>query len=74
MDQDFLRELLVLVFFLALYIGVAAALLRAHKTDLSAVSAKAAGGAAAGPVAARLNKRRKAIAREQGLPDTDTPE
>ncbi|MSP92199.1 MAG: hypothetical protein EXR79_10425 [Myxococcales bacterium] len=73
MDQEFFRELLVLVFFLALYIGVAAALLRAHKTDLTAVSAKSAGGAGAGPVAVRLNKRRKAIAREQGAPESEAP-
>lgn len=63
MDPDFLRELLVLGAFLALYLVGSAMALRGHTADLSAVAhAPAAMAAAAGGT--RLNKRRAAKARE----------
>ena len=61
MDQDFMRELMVLGGFLGLYLVLSAALLRGHTTDLSAVANVP--GAAAG-AAVKLNKRRQARARE----------
>ena len=67
MDPDFMREMLVLLFFIGLYLVVSAVFLRGHHTDLSEVTAHNAkagvdsAGANAGP---RLNRRRKAIARE----------
>ena len=67
MDPDFLRELIVLLSFIGLYIGVAVVLLRGHHVDLSSVSAHAvpvAGGGDGKTLAPRLNRRRKAIARD----------
>lgn len=66
MDPDFMRELIVLLSFVALYIGVAILLLRGHHTDLSSVSAHASGpsGEPGKTLAPRLNRRRKAIARD----------
>ena len=69
MDPDFLRELVVLLAFLFIYIVLAAILLRNHKADLSAV---AEGGSAprtlvdgeSSSLQPRLNRRRKAIARD----------
>ncbi len=66
MDPDFVRELMVLGVFVALYVFGSAMLLRGHKADLSLVAAtgtrramvKADGGEV------RLNKRRKARLRE----------
>lgn len=69
MDADFLRELVVLAVFVGLYVFGSAFLLRGHTTDLSVVHGgtsprrSAAGGATGGQP--RLNRRRKAIAREQ---------
>lgn len=73
MDSDFLRELGVLVAFMLLYLAGSAALLRGHHADLSAVQQGTGGRrspegtqrAAAGEAPVRLNRRRKAIAREQ---------
>ena len=69
MDPDFLRELIVLLSFVALYIGVAILLLRGHHVDLSSVSAHASGpsGESGKAMAPRLNRRRKAIARDAAL-------
>lgn len=64
MDPDFLREIIVLVGFLALYLVGSMLMLRGHKTDLSAVSAVPHGGGEGTLVAARLNRRRKAQARD----------
>ena len=66
MDADFLREMMVLGVFIALYVFGSTMLLRGHKADLSAVAAtgtrramvKSDGGEV------RLNKRRKARLRE----------
>jgi hypothetical protein len=68
MDPDFIREASVMAGFIGLYIFGSIYLLKGHKTDLSAVGAHGAthhseGGA---PTPQRLNRRRKAIAREQG--------
>lgn len=73
MDSDFLRELGVLVAFMLLYLAGSAALLRGHHTDLSAVQQGAGRrspegtqrAAAGGEAPVRLNRRRKAMAREQ---------
>lgn len=65
MDPDFIREFSVLLGFGALYIGVSILLLRGHTTDLSAVSLHGgAAGGEGGNVPQRLNRRRKAIARD----------
>jgi len=67
MDPDFLRELIVLLSFIGLYIGVAIVLLRGHHVDLSSVHAHAVpsvGATAAQSLAPRLNRRRKAMARD----------
>jgi hypothetical protein len=61
MDQDFVRELIVLGAFLGLYLGLAAVFLRGHTTDLSEVANVA--GPATGS-ALKLNRRRQARARE----------
>lgn len=77
MDADFMREMLVLLFFIGLYLGVSAMLLRGHHVDLSEVTAHntvagAEGAAAeAGP---RLNRRRKAIARQAAAKIGKAPE
>lgn len=74
MDSDFLRELGVLIAFMLLYLAGSAALLRGHHADLSAVQQGTGGrrstdgtprAAAGGEAPVRLNRRRKAIAREQ---------
>lgn len=71
MDSDFLRELGVLLAFMALYFGGSTMLLRGHHVDLSAVqlrnrrASSGEGGGSAGEAPVRLNRRRKAIAREQ---------
>jgi len=66
MDPDFIREFSVLVGFAGLYIFGSIFLLKGHTTDLSAMHGHGAttseGGA---PTPQRLNRRRKAIAREQ---------
>ncbi len=69
MDPDFMREILVLAAFIGLYVFGSIALLRGHKTDLSAVHmhAKAGAVALAAGVKPRLNRRRKAIARDAGV-------
>lgn len=66
MDPDFIREFSVLAGFAALYIVGSIFLLKGHKTDLSAVSNHGALSSETGaPTPQRLNRRRKAIAREQ---------
>ena len=67
MDPDFIREFSVMAGFIGLYIVGSIFLLKGHKTDLSAVgqhggTAHSEGGL---PTPQRLNRRRKAIAREQ---------
>ena len=65
MDPDFIREFSVLLGFAALYIVVSIVLLRGYKTDLSAVSLHGPTGTGEGGVVPqRLNRRRKAIARD----------
>lgn len=70
MDPDFVREIIVLLGFLALYLVGSMFMLKGHKTDLSAVAndtfgAGGGGTGGEGPGASpRLNRRRKAIARE----------
>lgn len=67
MDPDFLRELVVLLSFIGLYIGVAILLLRGHHVDLSSVNvhaAPAAGATEGKAITPRLNRRRKAMARD----------
>lgn len=81
MDSDFLRELVVLLVFMGLYLVGSAVLLRGHHVDLSAVQqgtrrgsdgslpegkrASRTGGGTPGEAPVRLNRRRKAMAREQ---------
>jgi hypothetical protein len=67
MDADFVREIVVLAVFIGLYVVGSALLLRGHTTDLSAVhdNGSARRAAAGGADPQRLNRRRKAIAREQ---------
>lgn len=67
MDPDFIREFSVMAGFVGLYIIGSIFLLKGHKTDLSAVSAhgSAARGEGGVPTPQRLNRRRKAIARDQ---------
>lgn len=66
MDPDFIREFSVLAGFAALYIVGSIFLLKGFKTDLSAVATSGTLSAATGtPTPQRLNRRRKAIAREQ---------
>jgi hypothetical protein len=72
MGMEFMGELGVMGFFLVTYIGIAALLLKGHKADLSAVHAHAGGGAGEAAAVPRLNKRRKAIRRDQGQPEAAT--
>lgn len=70
MDPDFLRELVVLLVFIGLYLIGSAVLLKGHKADLSAVHPITGGTNRASveegeAVPTRLNRRRKAIAREE---------
>ncbi len=66
MDPDFIREFSVLAGFAGLYIVGSIFLLKGHKTDLSAVGTHGALSPESGvPTPQRLNRRRKAIAREQ---------
>ncbi len=66
MDPDFIREFSVLAAFAGLYIVGSIFLLKGHKTDLSAAASHGAVAADTGvPTPQRLNRRRKAIAREQ---------
>lgn len=67
MDPDFVREFSVLAGFAGLYIVGSIFLLKGHKTDLSAVSNHNPGSVegSVAPTPQRLNRRRKAIAREQ---------
>jgi hypothetical protein len=81
MDSDFLRELVVLLVFMGLYLVGSAILLRGHHADLSAVQQGTrrgtegnageskrggrTGGGTPGEAPVRLNRRRKAMAREQ---------
>ena len=67
MDPDFVREFSVMAGFVGLYIVGSIFLLKGHKTDLSAVGAHGASarGEDGVPTPQRLNRRRKAIAREQ---------
>ncbi len=66
MDPDFIREFSVLAGFAALYIAGSIFLLKGHKTDLSDVANSGTLSSATGtPTPQRLNRRRKAIAREQ---------
>ncbi len=66
MDPDFVREFSVLAAFTGLYIVGSIFLLKGHKTDLSAVSNHGALSSDSGaPTPQRLNRRRKAIARDQ---------
>ncbi len=77
MDADFMREMLVLLFFIGLYLGVSAMLLRGHHVDLSEVTAhNTIGGAdaAAAETGPRLNRRRKAIARQAAAKVGKAPE
>ncbi len=66
MDPDFIREFSVLAGFAGLYIVGSIFLLKGHKTDLSAVANHGTLSSESGvPTPQRLNRRRKAIAREQ---------
>ena len=67
MDPDFVREFSVVAGFIGLYIVGSIFLLKGHKTDLSAVGLHGSTprGEDGVPTPQRLNRRRKAIAREQ---------
>jgi hypothetical protein len=72
MDPDFLREIIVLLGMLALYVVGSMMMLKGHKTDLSAVTNDTHGGGGEGPgLSPRLNRRRKAIARENAQREID---
>lgn len=64
MDPDFVREFGVMAAFIGLYMVGSILLLRGHKTDLSAVNGGPTAGNAGPGVPQRLNRRRKAIARD----------
>ncbi|MFZ4580077.1 MAG: hypothetical protein ACOYOB_16950 [Myxococcota bacterium] len=64
MDPDFLRELIVLGVTVALYIFGTMLMLRGHTVDLSAAHFHKLGDPEAMAVTPKLNKRRKAIARD----------
>ena len=72
MDPDFVREFSVLAGFAGLYIIGSIFLLKGHKTDLSAVGSHGPLATETGtPTPQRLNRRRKAIAREQAAKSID---
>lgn len=66
MDPDFVREIVVLLGFIALYLVGSMLMVRGHKTDLSAVThgGGPSGGGGGDLGSPRLNRRRKALARE----------